>query len=254
MDNVLLKSFGESFGTEEVAEWLHVPKAVIVGRSKDGSKLAAISARWLKDTWTGKSSFETWCGFAPSISKSGTKEVLKAASGLVEEVENVPTSGFKLSLALNYSEFMQGRGAAQPTRQPILMPDCTLSACGASFANRFAYTKPVIAVEDPRGWAVMVSQAQVVKLLAERACSSADRLELPGPLVYVFSKDGFTIDFPDGELARAAIDDDGVDAVKKAAARCKKAVVLEVGQICTDVSKHRQMAYLGMFPQDLTSS
>lgn len=100
----------------------------------------------------------------------------------------------------------------------------------------------------------MVSQAQVVKLMAARACNSADRLELPGPLVYVFNKCGFTIDFPDGELAGAAVDDEAIDEVKKAVASRKKDAVLEVGQICTDVSKRTEMVYLGMFPQDLTSS
>ena len=100
----------------------------------------------------------------------------------------------------------------------------------------------------------MVSQAQVVKLMAARACSSSDRLELPGPLVYVFNRYGFTIDFPDGELAGTAIDDKAVDEVKKTVASRKKDAVLEVGQICTDVSKRTEMVYLGMFPQDLTSS
>ena len=100
----------------------------------------------------------------------------------------------------------------------------------------------------------MVSQAQVVKLMAARACSSSDRLELPGPLVYVFNRYGFTIDFPDGELAGTAIDDKAVDEVKKTVASRKKDAVLEVGQICTDVSKRTEMVYLGMFSQDLTSS
>ena len=254
MDNVLLKSFKERFGTNAQEKWLHVPNSIVVGRSKNGSKLAAISARWLKDSWPGKSTFEKWCGFAPSNSRQGTIEVLKAASGLVDEVENVPTSGFKLSLSLNCDELLEGRGAARPTRQPLLMPNCALSTCGMSYAYIDTYNKPVIAVEDPRGWAIMVSQAQVVKLMAARACSSADRLELPGPLVYVFNKCGFTIDFPDGELARAAVDDNAVDEVKKSVVSQKKNAVLEVGQIYTDVSKRTEMVYLGMFPQDLTSS
>lgn len=237
MDNVLLKSFSEKFGIDYIDKWLHVPKAIVIGRSKEGSKLAAVSIRWLKDTWTGKSTFESWCGFAPSVSRSGTKEIMKAASGLVEEIENVPTSGFKLSLTLNCDELMEGRGAAHPTRQACLMPDCKYSTCGMSSDQFNSYSKPVVAVEDPRGWAVMVSQAQVIKLMAAKACDSADRLELPGPLVYVFGKNGFTLDFPDGELARAAIDDNGVDEVKKAAASSKKTAVLEVGQICADVSK-----------------
>ena len=101
MDNVLLKGFEERFGTKAQEKWLHVPNSIVVGRSKNGSKLAAISARWLKDSRPGKSAFEKWCGFAPSNSRQWTKEVLKAASGLVEEVKNVPTSGFKISLDLN---------------------------------------------------------------------------------------------------------------------------------------------------------
>lgn len=238
MDNALLNGFSERLGTEKAEKWLHVPKAVVVGRSKDGLKLAAVSARWLKDSWTGKSQFEAWCGFAPSVSRSGTKEILKAASGLVEEVENVPTSGFKLSLALNYSERIEGKRRVRQTRQPILLPDFTCSTCYASYSMFNLYSHPVIAVEDPRGWAVMVSQAQVIKLMASRKCASEDRLELPGPLVYVFSKKGFTIDFPDGELAGAAIDDKAVDIVRKEAASSKKAAELKVGKICTDVSKN----------------
>lgn len=47
-------------------------------------------------------------------------------------------------------------------------------------------------------------------------------LDIPGPLVYVFTKYGFTVDFPDGKIARNAMKDEDILATKQAVVQTRK--------------------------------
>lgn len=212
MDICLEELLKKRFDGESCNHWTHVPSKIIVGWSDCESTSAAISARWMHDTWTSASMFKSWTGFLPSTSRSGATEILKAANGKIQDIDNVPTDGFKL--VCRDSDELEDR-----TGCGMLLPNCDIAQ---PFKQGYReYKDAIVEVEDPRGWTFYMTVAQLVSLR-----STYDKpligLDIPGPLVYVFTKYGFTVDFPDGKIAKNAMKDEDILATKQAVVKTRK--------------------------------
>ena len=220
MDICLEELLKKKFAGKGFDKWTHVPNKIIVGMSTHESTCAAVSARWMHDVWTCASMFKSWTGYMPSTSRSGATEILKAANGNIQEIANVPTNGFKLIYKESQSHSKTGIGMLLPSGK-------TATPFKQGYRD---YKDPIVEVKDPRGWTFFMSVAQVLNLRAAYSKPLVG-LDLPGPLVYVFTKYGFTVDFPDGKLAKDAMHDEDIINTKQAVAQLRKDFKPEVGTI-----------------------
>ena len=65
-------------------------------RTSEMDKVRIPSCRFMLNKWTDMNLFEKITGFRPTNMVNKEKEIKKMLSGSVFEIENVPTSGFKL--------------------------------------------------------------------------------------------------------------------------------------------------------------
>ena len=241
METALEEALSKRLGRRDMSKWLHVPAEIVVGMAQQaGAAGAAVSARWMKDTWTSDYAFKSWTGYAPSTSRSGQTEIMKAASGKVFSVANEPMSGFKLvnwqDEASDWWNDDSGCGVL----------DSKDRLCVSKVKrSEEAYYDPVLVVEDPRGWRVMVAAQQVLRLLASSK-QRLDGLELPGPLVYVFSRQGFTLDFPDGQTASKAILDKDLQEIVDSIKAKRAAAEPKLGEVY--VADSKRLMYIGKLP------
>ena len=79
-----------------------IPKKFIIGLD---SEYCGFPSMRLKDgKWTNAGAFESHCGYKSYTQRDAEKEIMKAVSQKVQEVENTPTEGFKL-LSLHDSNY-----------------------------------------------------------------------------------------------------------------------------------------------------
>lgn len=67
-----------------------------VGRTSEMDKIGLPSCKFMLNKWTDMNIFEKMTGFRPTNMVNKEKEIKKMLTGSVFEIENVPTSGFKL--------------------------------------------------------------------------------------------------------------------------------------------------------------
>ncbi len=67
-----------------------------VGRTSEMDKIGLPSCKFMLNKWTDMNTFEKMTGFRPTNMVNKEKEIKKMLTGSVFEIENVPTSGFKL--------------------------------------------------------------------------------------------------------------------------------------------------------------
>ena len=247
--NAKLKAKGIDKRWQTAYNCMHIPATCIIGYSKEGDpEAAAISTRWLYEKWTNPTQFKAWTGFMPSTSKSGEVEILKAAGGKVFQFENMPTEGFRLVLR------QDGRYERWDTDSRCGILRSNGQCASPQKQGSRVYMTPTVEVRDPRGWTFIMSVDQLVELLAEgeKRELECNGLNLPGPLVYVFSNSGFTLDFPDGKLASNALSDEEVLECKSSAKKTRQAAEPEFGKVYVNAEGTRYLC-IGKLPKLVVS-
>ena len=112
-----------------------IPKKFMIGI--DGGNAGFPSMKDKDGKWTNLSVFEKHCGYKPHLQRDARKEIDKALKQSVREIENVPTSGFKL----------------------VDFQKCIYSS--DYFRDIFC-----VVLEDPRGWQISI-EASVLQSLLE---------------------------------------------------------------------------------------
>ena len=78
-----------------------------VCRTSEMDRVGIPSCRFMLNKWTDMNLFEKMTGFRPTNMVNKEKEIKKMLTGSVFEIENVPTSGFKLIDVQNNSLYPQ---------------------------------------------------------------------------------------------------------------------------------------------------
>ena len=125
-----------------------VPLKFVVGIDNKGNGFMSMKDEQGK--WTNVSVFEKHCGYKPHTQKDARKEINKVLTQQVQEIENVPTSGFKLVSVHNHIY-------------------CT---------DHFKDVE-IAVLQDPRGWNVGI-QTTVLQTLLESNGFNIENGELVG--------------------------------------------------------------------------
>ena len=136
-----------------------VPLKFIVGI--DNKSNGFMSMKDEQGKWTNVSVFEKHCGYKPHTQKDARKEINKVLTQQVQEIENVPTSGFKLVNVHNH----------------------------IYHTDHFRDIE-IAVLQDPRGWNVGI-QTTVLQTLLESNGFNMENGELVGvELMYCWPKHG----------------------------------------------------------------
>lgn len=130
-----------------------VPAKFIVGIGKNGSGFP--SMKTIDGKWTNLSIFENHCNYKPNVQRDKNKEILKTFSQAVQEVENIPTSGFRL------------KNVSKKVYHTELYKDVNC-----------------VLLQDPRGWDVQIEASEFQEILAANGMNVKDGELLDIKLVY----------------------------------------------------------------------
>ena len=140
---------------------VYIPKAFTIGLSQSSDNVGFPSMKTPDGKWTSVGVFEKICGFKPWTQRNEEKEITKALNQAVDEIENAPTTGFKIvDLCKNsYSKFTN------------IFDSC---ACAT--------------LRDPRGWLVTVKLNELQHILEAADFNVVDG-EISGiKLMYAWDK------------------------------------------------------------------
>lgn len=129
-----------------------------VCRTSEMDKVGIPSCRFMLNKWTDINLFERMTGFRPTNMVNKEKEIKKMLSGSVFEIENVPTSGFKLIDIKNDSLYEQARYL--------------------SYGKIFAY------IYDPRGFIFCIQFSDFWKMLFKNNISIDKDKTISGRFLY----------------------------------------------------------------------
>jgi hypothetical protein len=204
MDMMLYNKLHEKLGNDTLSSrWICMPGKIAVGFAKSGSDrtYAAISGRWMLDTWTGASPFKILTGFAPSVSRKGENELAKACNGNCWHEDNVWIDGW--SVDLDEVGWKYGHGALPADRK----------GNGLSMHKR-QQIGGTCWLNDPRGWKVLVSLDNMLRLVKSGGLGEDGKLA--GQLRYAFSKDALLVVCKDwADSCKNIVDEDVILDVRK---------------------------------------
>lgn len=129
-----------------------------VCRTSEMYKVGIPSCRFMLNKWTDMNLFERMTGFRPTNMVNKEKEIKKMLTGSVFEIENVPTSGFKLIDIKNNSLYHQ--------------------------ANYLSYGKIFAYIYDPRGFIFCVEFSDFWKMLSRNNISIDKDKTISGSFLY----------------------------------------------------------------------
>ena len=133
-----------------------------VCRTSEMDKIGIPSCRFMLNKWTDMNLFERMTGFRPTNMVNKEKEIKKMLSGSVFEIENVPTSGFKLIDIQNNSLY------------PL--------AGFLSYGRVFAY------IYDPRGFIFCIEFSYFWKTLVRNNISIEHDNTISGRFLYSWTQ------------------------------------------------------------------
>ena len=129
-----------------------------VCRTSEMDRVGVPSCRFMLNKWTDMNLFEKMTGFRPTNMVNKEKEIKKMLTGSVFEIENVPTSGFKLIDVQNNSLYPQ--------------------AGYLSYGKVFAY------VYDPRGFIFCIQFSDIWKMIYKNNISIDKDKTISGRFLY----------------------------------------------------------------------
>ena len=149
-----------------------IPKSFVVGISEDGAGFLSMKDEAGK--WTNLSVFEKHCGFKPYTQMDSVKELNKAVSQNVREIENTPTGGFKI----------------------VNLTECVY--CTDHFRN-----STYVRLHDPRGWDISVETKTLQSILDANGGNVKDGEIVGVKLIYCWPNRGvpFSVSIADGHCA-----------------------------------------------------
>lgn len=127
---------------------MFIPKKFMIGIDGDNAGFASMKDKDGK--WTNLSVFEKHCGYKPHLQRDARKEIDKALKQSVREVDNVPTSGFKV----------------------VDIQECI-------YSSDYFRDMSCAVLEDPRGWQISIESSVLQSLLERNGFNVKDR-ELVG--------------------------------------------------------------------------
>lgn len=134
-----------------------IPTKFVIGIDNEGNGFPSMKDE--KGKWTNLSIFEKHCGYKPHTQKDARKEINKVLTQQVQEIDNVPTSGFHL----------------------IDVHKCV-------YCSDYYRDVPCATLKDPRGWEVSI-QTSVLQSLLESNGYNIEDGELVGiELMYCWLK------------------------------------------------------------------
>ena len=129
-----------------------------VCRTSEMDRVGIPSCRFMLNKWTDMNLFEKMTGFRPTNMVNKEKEIKKMLTGSVFEIQNVPTSGFKLIDVQNNSLYPQ--------------------AGYLSYGKVFAY------VYDPRGFIFCIQFSDIWKMIYKNNISIDKDKTISGRFLY----------------------------------------------------------------------
>ena len=129
-----------------------------VCRTSEMDKVGIPSCRFMLNKWTDINLFERMTGFRPTNMVNKENEIKKMLSGSVFEIENVPTSGFKLIDIKHNTLYQQ--------------------------ANYLSYGKVFAYVYDPRGFIFCIQFSDFWKMLYKNNISIDKDKTISGRFLY----------------------------------------------------------------------
>lgn len=129
-----------------------------VGRTSYMDKIGIPSCRFMLNKWTDMNLFERLTGFRPTNMVNKEKEIKKMLTGSVFEIDNVPTSGFKLIDIQNNSLY--------------------------NHVGYLTYGKLFAYIYDPRGFIFCVEFSDFWKSLSKNNISIGEDKTISGSFLY----------------------------------------------------------------------
>lgn len=155
----------------------YVPKKISVGKLAANEKLAILSCQWKDKSWTQLSKFaRATGGFKPSKQLDGQLELLKHIQCKVLEFDNVPVSGFKLVNSFNDVV------STVCTHTFVEGPSSDICTLRNTMDGYIEFT-----VEDPRGFKVGISTANLHAILAAGG-GNMSNFTFPQRMAYIYIK------------------------------------------------------------------
>lgn len=128
-------------------DWFWAPKTFFAGQLADNPQLAALSCKYRNSVWAALGKFTKMTGgFKPGKQQDGSVELVKQVTGKVQEFENVPAAGFKLVPAKVVDNFWVTHSDLHDLRK---------------LNDEVNYV-----VEDPRGFRVGITAAELADIMA----------------------------------------------------------------------------------------
>ena len=128
--------------------------------------LAIPSCRYKNSNWTQVSRFSSLTGFKPNVQRDAEKELNKAVLNTCEEIENVPTSGFKI----------------------VSFHDNPYNYCGIPYKY-----KGDAVIYDPRGFTIQINLEHLARMIEENDGDMTNFELTKVKYVYIAAKDGITL-------------------------------------------------------------
>ena len=129
-----------------------------VCRTSEMDKIGIPSCRFMLNKWTDMNLFERMTGFRPTNMVNKEKEIKKMLTGSVFEIDNVPTSGFKLIDIQNNSLY--------------------------NYVGYLTYGKLFAYIYDPRGFIFCVEFSDFWKSLSKNNISIGEDKTISGSFLY----------------------------------------------------------------------
>jgi hypothetical protein len=149
-----------------------IPKSFVVGISEDGAGFLTMKDQ--NGKWTNLSVFEKHCGFKPYTQMDSVKELNKAVSQNVREIENTPTCGFKI----------------------VNLTECVY------YTDHFR-NGTYVRLHDPRGWDISVETKTLQSILDANGGNVKDGEIVGVKLIYCWPNRDvpFSVSIADGRSA-----------------------------------------------------